>query len=75
MVNTGRGGLTVEYPDMITGEWYEDWQIAVGAEFVLEHPTEPSWGFYKLTNADDYGGRLACLVNADIEHASENYRP
>jgi len=66
----------MEYPDMITGEWYEDYQIAVGAEFVLEHPTEPSWGFYRLTNADYYGiNRLACLVNVDIEHAKENYTP
>ena len=59
---------------MITGEWYEDYQIAQGVEFVMEHPTEPSWGFYKLTNADYYGTtRLACLVNVDIEHARENY--
>ena len=66
----------MEYPDMITGEWYEDYQIAVGAEFVLKHPTEPSWGFYRLTNADYYGNnRLACLVNVDIEHAREHYTP
>ena len=65
----------MEYPDMITGEWYEDYQIAVGAEFVLEHPTEPSWGFYKFTS-DAWGDRgLACFVTADVEHAKENYRP
>lgn len=64
----------MEYPDMLTGEWYEDYQIAHGAEFIMEHPTEPSWGFYKLANANYYGTtRLACLVNVDIEHAKESY--
>ena len=61
------------YPCMLSGEYYEGDQIAECAEFVLEHPTEPSWGFYKFT---DYGwgvGGLACLVNADVEHAKENY--
>ena len=62
------------YPCMLTGEYYEGDQIAESATWIMEHPTEPSWGFYKLTNADYYGTtRLACLVNVDIEHAKESY--
>lgn len=61
------------YPCMMTGEYFEGDQIAEGAKWVLEHPTEPSWSFYKLTNADSWGtSGLACFVNLDIEHAKEN---
>jgi hypothetical protein len=61
------------YPCMMTGEYFEGDQIAEGARWVAEHPTEPSWSFYKLTNADSWGtNSLACFVNVDIEHAKEN---
>lgn len=63
-----------DYPCMITGEYFEGEQIAEGAEFVMWHPRETSWAFYKLTNADSWGGSgLACFVNVDVEHAREHY--
>ena len=65
--------MSLFYPCMLSGEYYEGDQIAEGAEFVMEHPTEPSWGFYKFTSeAWNYTG-LACFVNIDVEHAKENY--
>lgn len=62
-----------EYPCMITGEYYEADLIAESAEFVMEHPTEPSWGFYKFSSIawDERG--LACFVNIDVEDAREQY--
>jgi hypothetical protein len=66
--------MSLYYPCMLSGEYYEGDRIAKGAEFVMEHPSEPSWGFYKLTNeAWDYTD-LACFVNVDVEHAKENYK-
>lgn len=63
----------LNYPCMMTGEYFEGLQIAEGAEFLMEHPVEPSWAFYKLTNADSWGtGSLACFVNIDVEHAKEH---
>ncbi len=65
----------MEYPDMITGEWYEGDQIAESAIRVMDHPKEPSWGFYKWDSIawDDRG--LVCLVDLDVQHAKENYTP
>lgn len=63
----------IMYPCMLSGEYFEGDQIAESAEFVMEHPTEPSWGFYKITSIA-WGERgLACFVNIDVEHARENY--
>lgn len=61
------------YPCMLSGEYFEGDQIAESATWIMEHPTEPSWGFYKWDSAawDDRG--LACFVNIDVEHARENY--
>ena len=61
------------YPCMLSGEYFEGDHIAECAEFVLEHPTEPSWGFYRLKDNGWGVGGLACLVNIDVEHARENY--
>jgi hypothetical protein len=58
---------------MLSGEYYEGDQIAEGVEFVMEHPTEPSWSFYKFTNAAWETRGLACFVNIDVEHARKNY--
>lgn len=66
--------MSVYYPCMLSGEYFERDHVAECAEFVMEHPKEPSWGFYRLRENGWGVGGLACFVNVDVEDAKENYQ-